>query len=161
MQNLKILNSRETKHIVEMLERQYGFAESKAELEYIFMMNKDNRIYIISKDTGKIDLEFIKIDTIGLYFGEVYKESVRLSIEGAQIVGKTATKNVVFLNYEEMIEWIKGNNVSSEDCGRDFVIVKYHNLKTGKEDILGCGKYKDGQLVNYVSKSRRLIVVNN
>jgi NOL1/NOP2/fmu family ribosome biogenesis protein len=160
MQNLKILNSRETKHLLEMLERQYGFDEKKSGLNYIFMMNKDNRIYVVSRDASMIDFDLIKIDTLGLYFGEIYKESIRLSIEGAQIVGQHATKNVIYITKEDMLDWVKGNDLVFDDCGKDFVIVKHKNVKTGKEDIMGCGKYKDGKLMNYVSKSRRLIVVN-
>jgi len=161
MQNLKILNSRETKHILERLDEQYGFDSKKTELEYIFLMNKDNRIYIISKDVSLIDLDDLRIDTLGMYFGELYKENIRLSIEGAQVLGKCATKGIVFLDHDQMISWVKGNDVEYEDCGKNFVIVKYNNPKTKKEDVLGCGKYKDGKLINYVSKSRRLVVVND
>ena len=107
MQNLKILNSRDTKHLLEKLNAQYGFPDNKNILEYIFLMNKDNRIYIISKDISKIFTEGIKIDSIGLYFGELYRESVRLSIDGAQIVGREATRNIVYLDYPQMISWIK------------------------------------------------------
>jgi NOL1/NOP2/fmu family ribosome biogenesis protein len=160
MQNLKILNSRETKRILEKLEDQYGFDSKKAELGFIFLMNKDNRLYILSKDVSRIELDSLKIDSLGLYFGELYKESIRLSIEGAQIVGKIAIRNIIEINHEQMLEWIKGHDIEYTDCGKDFVIVKCKNGVTGKEDILGCGKYKDGKLMNYVSKSRRLVVVN-
>ena len=161
MQNLRILNSRETKHLLEKLEEQYGFSIEKKDLDFIFLMNKDNRIYIISKDVGSIDLDILRIDSLGIYFGELYKDNVRLSIEGSQIVGNSCTKNCVYLNKEQLIEWVKGNDITFDDCGRFFVIAKYHNDTTSKDDILGCGKYKDGKLQNYVSKSRRLIVVNN
>lgn len=161
MQNLKVLNSRETKHILEKLREQYGFQAGKAELDFIFLMNKDNRIYIVSKDASRMILDSLRIDSLGMYFGELYKENLRLSIEGAQLIGASATKNIVYIEHEQMIEWIKGNDIEYEDCGKDFVIVKYKNSKTGKDDMLGCGKYKDGKLMNYVSKSRRLVVVNN
>ena len=160
MQNLKILNAKETKHILEKLEEQFGFSANKEDLDYIFLINKDNRIYILSKSIGNIDFESLKMDTSGLYFGELYKESIRLSIEGAQIIGPYAKKNIVFLDTDQMIEWIKGNELPFEDCGKSFVIVKHIDDKTRREDVLGCGKFKDGKLQNYVSKSRRLVVVN-
>ena len=160
MQNLKILNSKETKHILEKLEEQYGFGSSKGELDFIFLMNKDNRLYIVSSDVRLIDLESLKIDSVGMYFGELYKETIRLSIEGAQLIGKNATKNFAYINDQQMILWVQGNDIGFDDTGKNFVIVKYSNHKTGVDDILGCGKYKDGKLINYVSKSRRLVVVN-
>ncbi len=175
MQNLKILNSKEIKHILEKLEEQFGFEIRKNELEYIFLMNKENKLYILTKDVELINLDELRIDSLGMYFGELYKETIRLSIEGAQLVGKTAKKNIVFLNREQMSEWVKGNDIndfeikenenkddekSNDEIKKGFLIVKYLNEKTDHEDILGCGKLKDGKLLNYISKSRKLIVVN-
>lgn len=160
MQNMHILNSRETKHILEKLESQYGWDVNKGDLDFIFLMNKDNRLYVVSRNLGDINTELLKIDSIGIYFGELYKETIRLSIEGAQIIGSATTKNIVEIDHDSMIEWVKGGDIMFEDCGRDFVIVKHIDEKTGKGDILGCGKYKGGKLINYVSKSRRLVVVN-
>ena len=161
MQNLKILNSKETKHILEKLKEQYGYDASKSEIDFIFLMNKDNRLYVVSKDVSKINLENLKIDSLGMYFGEIYKKSIRLSIEGAQAIARNSSANIVDIEYDQMISWIKGNDVEYRDCGKEFVIVRYKDERTRKFDILGCGKYKDGKLHNYVSKSRRLVVVNN
>lgn len=159
----KILNSKEKKELLEKLKQHYGIDVDKKKLDYTFIVNKDNRIYIVSNDIQKIISENIKIDNIGLYFGEQYKDKIRLSIEGAQIVGKEATKNIYDLNYDQMISWIKGNDIAFEDTGDDFIILRYKNPKTLKYDIFGCGKYnrQTGKLMNYVSKSRRLIVVND
>jgi NOL1/NOP2/fmu family ribosome biogenesis protein len=158
-----ILNSKETKHILEKIRDQYGYDINKSELDYAFLMNKENRIYAVAKDLGKIPYDEMKIDAIGIYFGEVYKEKLRLSIEGAQIIGPYATKNIYDLDYDQMISWIKGNEIEFEDVGEDFVIVRYKEPKTQKYDILGCGKYnrQTGKLLNYVSKSRKLVVVND
>lgn len=164
MNNIKILNSRETKHLLEKLEEQFGCNISKDELDYAFLINKDNRIYIITKDVSRLDISELKIDAQGLYFGELYKDNIRLSIEGAQMIGPLANKNLVDLSYDQMIDWIKGNDLSfDENPGEGFVIVRYFNNKTDKFDYLGCGKFdhKKSSLTNYVSKSRRLIVVNN
>jgi len=158
-----ILNSKETKHILEKISAQYGYDIKKNELDYAFLMNKESRIYAVAKDLGKIPYDDMKIDAIGIYFGEVYKEKLRLSIEGAQIIGPHATKNIYDLDYDQMISWIKGNELEFEDVGEEFVIVRYLEPKTQKYDILGCGKYnrQTGKLLNYVSKSRKLVVVND
>lgn len=158
-----ILNSKETKHILEKIRDQYGYDIDKNELDYAFLMNKDKRIYIISKDLARVPYDEMKIDGIGIYFGELYNERLRLSIEGAQIIGKHSTKNIYDLDYDQMISWIKGNDIEFKDVGEDFVIVRYKEPKTQKYDILGCGKYNKstGKLINYVSKSRKLVVVND
>jgi len=161
MQNLKILNTRDVKHILEKLEAQFGYTKERGELDFIFLMNKDNRIYLLSKDVGQIDIETLRIDSMGMYFGELYNESVRLSIEGAQIIAKDATKGIVYIDRDQMLSWIKGSDIPfDENPGNSFIIVAYHDEITGKDDILGCGKYKDGKIMNYVSKSRKLVVVN-
>jgi NOL1/NOP2/fmu family ribosome biogenesis protein len=159
--NLRILNSKETKHLAERLLEQYGYDYDKKANEYIFLMNKDNRIYIISRNIANIPYEDMKIDSIGMYFGELYKESLRLSIEGSQMIGPHANKNIIEISKEQMLNWIRGMDIEHDDTGKDFIIIKHVNENTGKTDYLGAGKYKDGKIMNYVSKSRKLIVVNN
>jgi len=159
--NLKILNSRETKHILEKLSEQYGYDYNRTEQEYVFLMNKDNRIYLISRRIELLPYHELRIDSIGMYFGELYKENLRLSIEGSQIIGPRANKNVIDIDKIQMMEWVKGSDIAYEDTGKDFIIVRYNYPDTGKSDYLGAGKYKDGKIMNYVSKSRRLVVINN
>jgi NOL1/NOP2/fmu family ribosome biogenesis protein len=159
--NLKILNSKETKHILQKLSEQYGYNYDKTEQEYVFLMNKDNRIYIISRGIELLPYDEMRIDSIGMYFGELYKESLRLSIEGSQFIGPKSTKNIVDIDKNQMVGWIKGNDIEHEDTGKDFIILRHTDSKSGKSDYFGAGKYKDGKIMNYVSKSRRLIVVNN
>lgn len=163
MLRYNILNSKETKNILEKLESQFGWDVIKSELDFAFLTNNDNRIYVVTKDLGKIPFDDMKIDSAGIYFGEIYKDQIRLSIEGAQIVGAKASKNVFELTKEQMNDWIMGKDIDFEDTGSGFIIVEYLNPKTAKKDILGCGKYnkQTGKLVNYVSKSRRLVVIND
>lgn len=159
--NLRILNSKETKHIVERLSEQYGYDYDRASQEYVFLMNKDNRIYIVSRNVEILPYNEMKMDSVGMYFGELYKESLRMSIEGSQMIGPTSTKNVVNIDTDQMIEWIKGNDIEHEDTGKEFVIIRHTDKDTEKIDYFGAGRYKDGKIMNFVSKSRRLIVVNN
>jgi NOL1/NOP2/fmu family ribosome biogenesis protein len=159
--SLRILNSKETKHIIEKLSEQYGYDYDKASQEYAFLMNKDNRIYIVSRTIEILPYDEMKIDSIGMYFGELYKESLRMSIEGSQMIGPKSSKNVIDIDTDQMIEWIKGNDIEHEDVGKEFVIIKHTDKDTTKVDYFGAGRYKDGKIMNFVSKSRRLIVVNN
>lgn len=152
MQNLKILNNKEIKRIIEILKQQFGFKEK---LDYVFLINQRNRLYLVNKDISKLNLENLRIDSIGLYFGEYRNEEVRLSIEGGQMIGKKATKNIIELNDKEAEEWLTGQDIFKELKDRGFVILKH------KKDILGCGRYKEGKIFNYVPKERRLRVVSS
>ena len=47
MPQLKILNSKEIKEILKLIEKQWG---AKLKLEYAFLKNPKNRVFIIDKD---------------------------------------------------------------------------------------------------------------
>jgi len=147
MQQLKILNKKEIKRILAMLEKQWGF---KGELDYAFLQSEKFKIYLANKEIFNLDLSKVKINSFGIYFAEV-RVGIRLSIEGSQIVGPKATKNVVELDDDEAKEWMSGTDIEKETDSNDFVILKH------KTDFLGTGKAtKEGKILNYVPKARRL-----
>ncbi|MDP6265579.1 MAG: hypothetical protein QGI00_05705, partial [Candidatus Marinimicrobia bacterium] len=92
---------------------------------------------------------------IGMYFCETRNDKIRLSIEGSQIVGPKAMKNIVEINSLQVKQWMKGEDLEIENKGdyNGFVIIKHNN------DFLGTGKYKDGKVLNYVGKSRRVSII--
>jgi NOL1/NOP2/fmu family ribosome biogenesis protein len=149
MDNLKILNSRETKNIHSKLKERFGFEKS---LDSAFLINNKNRVYIINKDFSKIDTKKLRINSVGLYFGEINKSEVRLSIEGAQLIGKDCSKNILELDEKETKEWLKGFDLYKDIKDKGFIILKH------KEDFLGCGKAVEAKILNYVPKNRRLKV---
>lgn len=147
MQNLKILNKRETKKILAMAKEQWGFDE---EFDYVFLETGKGRIYIANKEIFNLDLSQVRINSIGIYFAET-RSGIRLSIEGSQIIGPKATKNVVELNDGEAKLWMYGTDLDKQTECTGFVIIKYKN------DFLGTGKQTaDGKILNYVSKVRRM-----
>ena len=148
MPELKILNSKEIKEIYGLIEKHWG---AKIKLDYGFLKNNKNKIFIISKDISKIDISKLRLNSVGMYFCEADNLGIRLSIEGSQIIGPKATKNVVELDEEETKKWFRGNDVEKEcnDCN-GFIILK-HN-----KDFLGTGKYSNGKILNYVAKARRV-----
>ena len=152
MQKLKILNNKEVKDILKLLYNQFGF---KKELDYVFLMNQRNRVYLVNKDIERIDIDRLRIDALGLYFGEVNHGSLRLSIEGSQMIGKHANKNIVDLDKKYAELWSMGNDLDMKLEVYGFVILKH------KKDFIGCGKYKEGKIFNYVPKERRLRVVSS
>ena len=148
MPELKILNNKEIKEIYKLIETQWG---AKIKIDCGFLKNNKNRVFIISRDIAGIDTSRLRLNSAGMYFCEHDKIGIRLSIEGSQIVGPKATKNVVELNEEETKRWFKGGDLEKEceDCS-GFVILK------NNKDFLGNGKYSNGRILNYVGKSRRV-----
>ena len=148
MPELKILNSKEIKEIYELLHEQWG---AKLKLDYGFLKNNKNRVFIVSKDISKIDISKLRINSVGIYFCEIDKAGIRLSIEGSQIVGPKAKKNVVEIDDEETKRWFKGEDIEKDcmDCS-GFIILK------NKNDFLGSGKYSKDKILNYVGKTRRI-----
>ena len=151
MPELKILNNKEIKEIYKLIREQWG---AKIKLDYGFLKNSKNRIFVISKDIAKIDTSKLRLNSAGMYFCEIDSKGIRLSIEGSQIIGEKATKNVVELNDEETRRWFKGEDLEKncEDC-RGFLIIKHKN------DFLGTGKYTNGKILNYVGKTRRVNLI--
>ena len=147
MPQLKILNSKEIKEILKLIEDKWG---AKLDLNYAFLKNKKDRIFIINKDISKIDLEKLRVNSIGMYFCEIDRKGIRLSIEGSQIVGPKATKNIAEINEEQEKQWFKGQDLDIDGDRFGFVLVKHNN------DFLGTGKFKENKILNYVSKSRRI-----
>ena len=144
MESLKILNSKEKKHIIARVKKQFGIKE--LDLDYAFFINNENKIFLLNKDVKKIDFDKLRVNSLGVYFG-AFDNNFRLSIEGAQLIGDKATNNVI--NLEDDTEWLEGNDVSAD--GEDGLKI----VKCGT-DFLGTGQLKNGVLINYIPKERRI-----
>jgi NOL1/NOP2/fmu family ribosome biogenesis protein len=148
MQNVSILNKKEIKNILARIKDQFDIEEIK--LDYVFMRNPKEKIYIANKEIFNLDFEKLRINSIGMYFGQIKEGRVRLSIEGAQLIGKHAKKNVVELDDVEARQWLKGIDLDKSVESKGFVIIK------NNKDILGCGKSTGEKIWNYTSKARRI-----
>jgi len=150
MQQLKILNKKEIKIILAIIKKTWNVDKK---LEYAFLMNNKNRLFIVNKDIDKVDFSKIRVNNLGLYFGEL-RNGLRLSIEGSQLIGKYAKKNVLELDDYELNSWVKGEDMTIKSELKGFVLIKY------KDDFYGTGKLIEGKLLNFVPKARRLRVIN-
>ncbi|MBI2658139.1 hypothetical protein HYX08_05595 [Candidatus Woesearchaeota archaeon] len=148
MPELKILNSREIKELHSVIEKQW---DAKIKLDYGFLQNSKGRIFMVNRGISEIDMSKLRINSVGMYFCEHDKIGIRLSIEGSQIVGTCAKKNIIEIDDGQARKWFKGEDLELEckDC-TGFVILK------NKSDFLGTGKYKEGKILNYVGKTRRI-----
>lgn len=152
---MKQLKSKERKNILLQLKEKFD-CDIDSFKEYAFLLNENkSKLYLTTKDVADLDLSTLKIDTIGLYFGQLMSgDDLRLSIEGSQLVGKTATKGIITLTDEEFSLWITGEDIIKETEQTGFSIIK-HN-----EDFIGCGKpvlderTNQTTIHNYIPKSR-------
>jgi len=149
MQNLTPMKSKEVKELLKKFKEQWGFDE---DMDYQFLLSSRDKVWIVNHDITKIDLEKLRTSTIGLYIAELSdKGGIRLSIEGSQIIGPKANKNVVELNDKEARSWLKGEELIWDEEFYGFAIIKH-----GK-DYLGTGKFKEGKILNFVPKTRRIL----
>lgn len=147
MQKLNILTRRQVKDILKLIKNRFG---ASVDLDYAFLQNDKGKIYIINSDISKIDLEKVRMNSLGLYFGEVHDNMIRLSIEGSGLVGPYARKNVIELSDSDSKRWLSGQDLDVSDLENGYYLIR------NKKDFYGCGKVKDNKLFNYVSKSRRI-----
>jgi len=161
MQNLKILNTREKREVMQNLGEMYGF---KGELRGVLLFSSKQKYFILSGDMEKIPLEDekkLRLDKAGLYLGRKTPEGIRLSIEGSQIIGRTARKNVLLIGDEHLEPWVKGQDfVLSKDekkqvKGREGYFIIRHD-----SDFLGCARIRQNNVQNLVSKNRRIKTLN-
>ena len=151
MQKFTVLNTREIQQIKELLVGQFGCALPG---EYVYLKSEKDKIMIIAKDLARINFSDLKIDKIGLYFGEMKKNQIRLSKEGAQILareaGRKKLKNVVELNQEEVKEYFSGKDLEF-NLGPEnrLVLLQY------RQEIMGCAQYKEGKILNFLPKLYR------
>lgn len=88
----------------------------------------------------------------GIYFGTLERGSFRLSIDGAALAGKLATRNVVEVGDEEAERWMRGEDIDVENAEeiRGYVLIKWRNF------FIGCGRGDGTKIKNFVAKNRRI-----
>ncbi len=148
MESFTKLNSAHVKDLLQILQEQYQ--TGKIKLPYRFYRNNKGRIFIVSPDIEKIDFKKLRINNLGLYFANHSDNSLRLTIEGSQIIGPLATKNVIEISKEEVTEWMRGEPLNKTITQTEFVIIKHEN------DYLGCGRKSGETIANFLPKSRRI-----
>ncbi|MBW3013436.1 hypothetical protein KY340_04510 [Candidatus Woesearchaeota archaeon] len=151
MAELHILNTKETKEFKKEILDQWG-----VEFDDLFFVlrHPNGRTYIVNREIEEIDLSKLKISNIGLYFATWDDRGFRLSIEGSQMIGPKAKKNIIELDSKQAGEWLLGQEpelTEKQKAGcTGFLIVK------NKTDYMGCGKIAGNNLMNFVPKTRRI-----
>lgn len=81
MHNLRILNAKEIKEVKSKITAQW---DAELITEFGFLLSSNDKVYLVSKDISRIDYEKLRLQVVGLYFGEIMENGeLRLSIEEA------------------------------------------------------------------------------
>jgi NOL1/NOP2/fmu family ribosome biogenesis protein len=148
--NFKILNNKKKKEILASVNKKWGCDYTT---ENAFLISGE-RVYMVTRDLDKIDFENLRINAMGLFFGTLLDKDFVLSMEGSMLVGPLAKKNIVELSFEELRDWLKGQDLQlpkERVCGSGSLIVK-----SGR-DYAGTAIYSKGILLNQVPKTRRIL----
>ncbi|MFC1752934.1 hypothetical protein ACFL96_06010 [Thermoproteota archaeon] len=150
MQKLQILNTREKKAIVDIINKQWG-CDFKTDL--VMLKSSKDKLYLMTRDFERIETQRVRVDSMGNYFGMLTGTELRLSIEGSQMIGPQAKKNILEIDHDNMRLWLKGKDLKMElpEELSGFVILKYKN------DFLGTGKSRGDEILNFIPKNRRIL----
>jgi len=150
----KILTSREKKRVLQRIERQWGCKTDAIE-DFVFLLTGKMDLYLATREIFDIDIKKLRVNSMGLYFADLRENAPRLSIEGSQLIGPFAKKNIIELEEKEAIDWLKGSDLE----GKEGDLSEYIIVRRGG-DFMGCGKYKpeEKRILNFIPKSRRLAI---
>ena len=144
---MKWLSSKEVKRILKQLKEEY---EAEPLLDYQFLINHEDKVYIINNEIKNINFSILRTNTIGLYIGRLVKNELKLSIEGSQLIGPEAKKNVLEVDDKQARDWLKGVEIEYKGDLKGFVIIK------NKDTYIGCGKAVTDKILNFIPKTRRI-----
>lgn len=116
-------------------------------LREFFVVSGEKRIRMVSPESKEIN-GIIK----GVYIAKKVPFGFSLSIEGSQVLGKYAKRNVISLDKGMALIWMKGEDIPLEGhvLERGTVIVRY------KWVFMGSGYFDGKKVRNYVPGERRL-----
>lgn len=149
---VKKMSESEKRELERIVEKNYG---SKLDLSnYDCYINKRKEIYIAPKN---LDEKLIEISSyFGVYFGKLKRnEKIQLSVEGSQLVGKHATRNIAIVDDENIYRFMEGLECKWKElinCEKNNFVL----IKNGK-DFFGCGMLREEKIESLVPKARRVM----
>ncbi len=153
MNSIEIIPKRETKGMLEKLEKQFGIKD----IPGILMRKGKERIFLFNGEISEDEIEnidaVVEIERTGIYIGKIFEPTgeIRLSIEGTQIFQSQIVKNILELDSNEDYEkWMNGQELNIKTNFRGIIAIKYNG------EFLGCGKASENKIGNFIPKNRRL-----
>lgn len=144
---MRFLKSKERKEFFQRLNAEYGY---EGPTDFVVYEGGKDKFFIISRDLERIPFEDLYIRQGGLHVASDSHGDLRLTMDGAQLLGPHCTKQRAQLSVEERDAWMKGQDVPYGGELSGFVVVAW------QEDILGCGRIVGDRVTNFVPKERRI-----
>ena len=147
--------------ILEKIYEQY-LIPKEAFKDYVFLMAGKHKVFIMhKKNISKavlrgLDRVFLKSFRVGLLLGEIDKRGFRFSIDGSQIFGKLAKKNVYEMSEEEVEDWVRGLDLTLENPKEKGLEVGKFVIMKHKNDFYGSGLVLRNRIKNLIPKIRRI-----
>jgi NOL1/NOP2/fmu family ribosome biogenesis protein len=133
-----------TLKVSKIIEEQFG-----AKINLKFKEAGKRKVYAY-KECTNLENQPVEVVHYGVYFGRLEEGELRLSIEGAQLIGKKAKRSIIEIDHDKAVKWMSGENLKVESEAQGYVILKWKNY------YLGCGEIKNGTITNFVPKDRRI-----
>lgn len=145
----RLMTEDEISELVKKINSEFGSDFNHSDFKFFIKdeKKKGKKIFIYSGG----ELPQIPIEWIGLHFGTIQEDGFIPSIEGAQIIGKTATMKILEVSKKETLDIMSGFDI----CLTEEKPTGCYILKFG-EDIPGVGKISGKMIMNIIPKSRRI-----
>ena len=119
---LTIMRNKEIKKILSEIKDQF---DCGIKGEHLFLISKNDKVYITNPELQEINTENLKINNTGSYFGKIERAGFRLSIEGSEILDNPK-KNILELTDEEFQAYMAGENLMLDEKQENaYKIIKY------------------------------------
>lgn len=143
------VKSSEKKQIMKELNERFGISE----IRYLLIESGKEKIRAFSGTLSKDEIieigKMANVEGVGIYFLKKESTGLRLSFEAVQLLKEQITKNILYINDNQLSSWIRGQDLDIKTSPGTYVIA--HG-----EDFFGCGKSNGEKIFNYVPKERRL-----
>jgi len=153
--SLRIVDKNEVEDLQKMIDRNYR--SDFVLRDYGVMLGSEERIWIAARDVFEFDFSKLPVNSVGINFGKLKQNGkIRLTIEGSQLIGKTAERNVALIADDDAEKFLRGEDVSAVETieceNHNFVL-----LRTESGRVVGSAMFAEGKLKNFLPKSRRIM----
>lgn len=139
------------KKIIKYFKEEFGIDEEVFK-GYEFYEYK-NSIYLMTKEAKDFDLEG-KVIRKGIRIARLVRNGIKPTIDGIQIFGRYAKKNIIHLEEEDLKKILLGKDLHLElDIPNGYKILFYKNYP------IGVCYFRDKKLKNQIPRSRRINLV--
>ncbi|MFX1254601.1 MAG: hypothetical protein ACFFCZ_23510 [Promethearchaeota archaeon] len=138
--------------LLQELETIYGIPPDVFNIYEFVVRGKRQKIWVVTSVVKKFRVFELDPVYYGMYFAKKDKTGLRLTMNGAQVFGHAATKNIVDLSKHQYLDYLSGERITDIDPGnlQGYVLLRYNNR------IFACGKTSKEGILNYVPKIQTL-----